>query len=115
MRHFFLVCVLLAGCGISPNDAKEAANRVAETASTAATDVVKLAAGKVYDQAKARRLTLDHGPCLSEDFVRGWSLDIVHVPRTPEDDLPENQCAAHREGRTRLIELDADGAFVGIR
>jgi len=44
-----------------------------------------------------------------------YAIDIVHVPRTTEDDLEENQCADFREGRvSHFIELDRFGEIVRI-
>ncbi len=44
-----------------------------------------------------------------------YSVDIVHVPRTAEDDLFENQCREYRENiTTGFIELDKDGDVVRI-
>ena len=44
-----------------------------------------------------------------------FAVDIVHVPRTEEDDLPENQCEEYREGKVRaFIELDKDGNIFRI-
>ena len=42
-------------------------------------------------------------------------VDIVHVPRSSEDNLVENQCEAYRNGEvTHFIELDKDGNIVRI-
>ena len=47
--------------------------------------------------------------------VGGYAVDIVHVPRTEEDNLPENQCEDYREGRvSKFIELDKDGNVIRI-
>jgi hypothetical protein len=44
-----------------------------------------------------------------------YAVDIVHVPRTAEDDLEKNQCEAFRRGQlTHFIELDKDGNIVRI-
>jgi hypothetical protein len=43
------------------------------------------------------------------------AIDIVHVPRTAEDDLEKNQCEAFRRGQlTHFIELDKEGNIVRI-
>ena len=51
---------------------------------------------------------LSSGPCLgmiADDYV----CDIAHSPRTPEDDLPANQCADFRDGRARhFVEVTPD-------
>ena len=42
-------------------------------------------------------------------------VDIVHVPRSSEDNLVENQCEAYRNNEvTHFIELDKDGNIVRI-
>ena len=44
-----------------------------------------------------------------------YAVDIVSVPRTADDDKPENQCADFREGKVKhFIELDKDGEIVRI-
>lgn len=46
---------------------------------------------------------------------KNYSVDIVHVPRTSEDNLIENQCQDFREGRTiNFIELDDKGEIVRV-
>jgi len=47
---------------------------------------------------------LSAGPCLSDDLpggvVEGDTVcDVAHSPRTEEDDDPDNQCEAFRDGR----------------
>lgn len=45
-----------------------------------------------------------------------YSVDIVHVPRTPADDFEENECREYREGITSgFIELDVEGNVVRIQ
>jgi len=44
-----------------------------------------------------------------------YAVDIVHVPRTKEDNLIENQCSDYNEGRLdKFIEIDKDGNVVRI-
>ncbi|MCX6750881.1 MAG: hypothetical protein NTZ83_05465 [Candidatus Pacearchaeota archaeon] len=44
-----------------------------------------------------------------------YAVDIVHVPRTNEDNLVENQCSDFREGKvSHFIELDKNGEIVRI-
>jgi hypothetical protein len=44
-----------------------------------------------------------------------YAVDIVHVPRTEEDNLIENQCSDFREGKvSHFIELDKEGGVVRI-
>lgn len=44
-----------------------------------------------------------------------YSVDIVHIPRSEEDNKVENQCADFRAGVTNhFIELDSKGEIVRI-
>ena len=60
--------------------------------------------------------------CLSEvpSLIRywpysDWVCDVVHVPRSPEDDLPENQCRKFREGIAKnFVEVDQNCTIVRI-
>ena len=55
------------------------------------------------------------GPCLSNALITDWVADIVHNPRLPEDDLPQNQCPAFAEGRAaHIVELDLKGNVVKV-
>jgi len=39
-----------------------------------------------------------------------YVVDIIHIPRTEEDNLPENQCEDYLNGEIKnFIELDKDG------
>lgn len=47
--------------------------------------------------------------------VGDYAVDIVHVPRTAEDDLVENQCAEYRSGAVgHFIEMERGGGIVRI-
>ncbi|MFH1503424.1 MAG: hypothetical protein ABIE36_02090 [Candidatus Diapherotrites archaeon] len=49
------------------------------------------------------------------DTCKDYVVDIVHVPRTEEDNLIENQCSDFREGKvSHFIELDKEGEIVRI-
>jgi hypothetical protein len=55
-------------------------------------------------------------PCLSNDLIPGWVVDISYSPRQPVDDLPENQCSAYLEGRAKhFVELDPEGNLIRAR
>jgi hypothetical protein len=44
-----------------------------------------------------------------------YAVDIVHVPRTNEDNIFGNQCSEYQEGKvSKFIELDKDGKIVSI-
>jgi hypothetical protein len=47
--------------------------------------------------------------------VEDYAVDVVHVPRSAEDNLVENQCEDFRSGKvTHFIELDKDGNVVRV-
>lgn len=70
----------------------------------------------VYRQSIKRGDNLKSGPCLTNALMPEWVVDIVHSPRTPEDDLPSNQCKAFLEGSAKhFIELDVDGNVIRVR
>ena len=69
-------------------------------------------AKQLYEQKKAEGMQFS-SQCLGN--VGGYAVDIVHVPRTAEDNLPENQCEDYRTGKVKhFIELDKDGNVVRI-
>jgi hypothetical protein len=62
--------------------------------------------------AIATNINFSRGPCLGE-IKPGWYLDIVHKPRQPIDNQPQNQCAAIRTGKAKhFVELTENGEFV---
>ena len=66
-----------------------------------------------YKLKKATGENLSDGPCLSDALLPNWVVDIVHSPRLPIDDLPENQCPSYRQGRAKhFVELDLEGRLV---
>lgn len=91
------------------------------------TPVYKKGASGTYDTAVSGAMSLyksmvlsgvdmSKGPCLTNDLMPGWVVDIVHSPREEIDNLPENQCQAYLEGRAEhFVELDTNGNLVRIR
>ncbi len=70
-------------------------------------------ARQLYDEEKRLGTDLSDGPCLSEEIIPNWCVDVAHTPRQPVDDLPENQCSSYRSGHVRhFVELDTDGKVV---
>ena len=66
----------------------------------------------LYEQKKSEGMEFS-SQCLG--VVGNYAVDIVHVPRSSEDNLVENQCEAYRnEEVTHFIELDKDGNIVKI-
>lgn len=59
---------------------------------------------------------LSTGPCIDDgETFPDWVIDIVHDPREPIDDLPENQCGAFRDGRVdKFIEFTTSGKAIRI-
>lgn len=71
---------------------------------------------KVYNEKKKEGIDFTNGPCLSNDLISGWVLDLVHNPRLNIDDLKSNQCAAFLEGRAKhFIEMDLKGNIVRVK
>lgn len=69
----------------------------------------------IYAQKRQQGLNLSSGPCLSNDLQPGWVADLVHNPRAPVDNLPQNQCSTYLSGRaTHFVELDLDGNLVRV-
>lgn len=78
---------------------------------------IKDAAQAIFARVKAEgKQKLDAGPCIADPLFPDWVLDIAHNPRLPVDDLPENQCASFREGRTHhVIEMTPEGKFIRMQ
>jgi hypothetical protein len=70
------------------------------------------AAIQIYNSKKILEMDFS-SQCLGT--IKDYALDIVHVPRTAEDDLPENQCEDFKTGKvTHFIELDKNGNIVRV-
>lgn len=70
----------------------------------------------VYKTRKEAGEEFETGPCLSNDLLPDWVVDIAHNPRQELDNLPENQCAAFIEGRAKhFVELDLEGEVIRIK
>lgn len=70
----------------------------------------------LFNQRRAKGEDLSDGPCLTNDLMKGWVVDIAHNPRQKVDDLEENQCKAYLEGRaTHFVELDPNGKVIRIK
>ena len=71
------------------------------------------AAMQVYVQQKAAGVDFSNGPCIAEEAIDDWSVDIAHNPRQDIDNQPENQCRYYRDGKTHhFVELDPDGKLI---
>lgn len=70
-------------------------------------------ANHLFRQEKSKGRDFSTGPCLSDALLPDWVVDIVHNPRLPIDDLPENQCPSYREGKAlHFVEFDTEGELV---
>jgi hypothetical protein len=77
---------------------------------------VKEEALKLYNQKKAGGMEFN-SQCLGTIEIDGigYAVDIVHVPRTQEDNLSENQCEDYRNRKvSHFVELDKDGNVVRV-
>lgn len=70
----------------------------------------------VYNQKKKLGIDFTDGPCLTNDLLDDWVVDIVHNPRERIDDFVQNQCPALLEGRANhIVELDIEGNVVRVK
>lgn len=73
-------------------------------------------AQKIFKDRKALGIDFTAGPCLTNDLMPDWVVDIAHNPRQPSDELAENQCPAYTEGRAKhFVELDLDGEVIRVK
>jgi hypothetical protein len=71
------------------------------------------AAKDLYQQKTSEGLDLSSGPCISQEIIPDWCVDIVHVPRQAIDNEPTNQCELYRTGQVHhFVELDQEGNLV---
>lgn len=114
---FWLVLVVLFLVGLGVVLVNESSlfssNNVAKREFTKEREKAVAAAKFLYQEKVNQGVNLSSGPCLTNDLLPGWVADTVHRPREAVDDLPENQCAAFREGRAEhFVELDLEGRIV---
>jgi hypothetical protein len=60
-------------------------------------------------------INLENGPCISNNIASGWVCDVVHSPRSPADDLPENQCSEYGKTAAHFVEVDINCNYVFSR
>jgi hypothetical protein len=66
----------------------------------------------IYSQFKKNGMVFS-SQCLGA--CGNYSIDIVHVPRTSEDDKIENQCEEYLNGKTNhFLELNKEGNIIRI-
>jgi len=129
MRSLTIITILLAAaalsgfsCGnkiatvnVNVNTAAQTAKNVAGSVNkTVITKNAAIAAAKtLFVNAEASGTDFSSGPCISNSLMTDWVADVAHNPRTPADDLPENQCSAYRDGTAHhFVELDTNGQFI---
>jgi len=62
-------------------------------------------ARKLLDEKLKSGYDLENRPCLAEEIVPGWAIDIVHQPIEEVDMLEINQCQSYLEGKVENIIL----------
>jgi len=73
-------------------------------------------AKQLFNQKKAEGVDMTNGPCLTNELIPGWVVDVAHSPRQAIDNQPENQCSAFIEGKAKhFIELDIEGNFIKMQ
>lgn len=70
-------------------------------------------ARELYEQKKAEGMDFSNGPCLSEEIIPDWCVDVAHDPRQPIDNLPMNMCPSYQQGLVHhFVELDPNGNVI---
>ena len=99
---------------VAPTDLTRLSKPTPATQSPQVEDKILKNALNLYAQKKQAGVDFSSGPCLGR-ADNDWVVDIVHNPREPIDDKPQNQCADFREGRAHhFIELDPDGNLIAV-
>ncbi len=129
MAKFLIIALIVIGIAVgvyflmqSTSTSNENSYNAAEVVSGAADIKIKEKADKDLAIAKAYELyreaivegtDLSSGPCLSNEVISDWVVDIAHNPRQDVDNDPANQCSAYRSGEaTHFVELDIDGNLI---
>ena len=69
---------------------------------------------QLYQRKKAEGMNFS-SQCLGVVAEENYVVDIVHVPRIAEDNLPENQCLEFLRGQVKhFIELDKNGNIIRV-
>jgi len=100
-----IVSLLVAGCQLTPRENKNQPLTDREIAIQKAKELFK--------EKQKEGMALIEGPCLTNEIIPDWVVDIAHDPRQPVDDLPENQCSAFTDGTAHhFVELDVSGKLI---
>lgn len=79
-------------------------------------DIAEAKAKELFSQKANQGIDLNNGPCLAEEIIPDWSVDVAHNPRLKIDDQIENQCQNFRNGKTHhFIELDVNGKVINVK
>jgi len=99
------LALLAAGCA-----GRDSGSRLSEEQQRAVE-----AAQQLFQRKKAEGMSMSRGPCLGE-IMPGWVADVVHNPRQPIDEDPDNQCRAYLKGEAKhFVELDMEGKLVRVQ
>lgn len=67
----------------------------------------------LFREKKAQGIDMTNGPCLADEIIPDWAVDVAHSPREEIDNLPQNQCQSWRAGRVHhYVELDPEGNVI---
>lgn len=100
-----IVSLLVSGCSLTPRENKNQPLTDREIAIQKAKELLK--------ERQKEGIALIEGPCLTNEIIPDWVVDIAHDPRQAVDDLPENQCSAYGNGIAHhFVELDVSGKLI---
>ncbi|MFA5070383.1 MAG: hypothetical protein WC528_03820 [Patescibacteria group bacterium] len=118
----FILAITVSACGKKTVSQNTNSSGLVDIATGAADVKIKESAEKNLAIAEARDIyrvkkeqgeDLSAGPCLSNDLIEDWVLDIAHNPRQDVDNEPANQCEAYRNGQAHhFVEFDLDGNLI---
>lgn len=108
-----LAFILVVSLLVVKNNLKSGAEK---DASVVVTEQAVADAKSLYKKSLVAGTDMSTGPCLTNDLMPGWVVDVVHNPRLPMDDFSHYQCQAYLEGRAKhFVELDTSGNLVRVR
>jgi len=68
-------------------------------------------AKKLYDERKKSNEDFSNSPCLAENIADGWAVDVIHNPRTVQDE--QNKCASYEQKTVEhIVEISPDGKII---
>ncbi len=70
----------------------------------------------LFRERRAQGLDMTAGPCLAEEIIPDWCVDVAHSQRQAIDNMPANQCDSWLSGRVHhFVELDPEGNVIRAR